>query len=76
MNPPSFQPETSNLPGTAPDSPQVEASALPRTPQTPLQLVAQEISPKPEQVSVPIQGTRHEVNASTPLCYPPSTNHS
>jgi hypothetical protein len=31
------------LPGIAPASPQVEASALPRTPQTPLQLVAQEI---------------------------------
>jgi hypothetical protein len=49
---------------------------LPRTPQTPLQLVAQEISPEPEQASVPIQGTRHEVNAGTQLCYPPSTNHS
>jgi hypothetical protein len=27
---------------------------LPRTPQTPLQLVAQEASPEPEQASVPI----------------------
>jgi hypothetical protein len=76
MNPSSAQPEASNLPGTAPASPQVETSALPRTPQTPFQLVAQKISPKPEQASVPIQGTRHEVNAGTQLCYPPSTNHS
>jgi hypothetical protein len=36
---------------------------LPRTPQTSLQLVAQETSPEPEQVSVPIQGIRHEVSA-------------
>jgi hypothetical protein len=40
MDPTSLQPEASNLAGTAPASPQVEASALPRTPQTPLQLVA------------------------------------
>jgi hypothetical protein len=48
MNPSPFQPEASNLPGTAPASPQVEASALPRTPQTPLQLVTQETSPELE----------------------------
>jgi hypothetical protein len=46
----------------------VETSALPRTPQNPLLLVTQEISPGPEQASVPIQGIRHEVSASIQLC--------
>jgi hypothetical protein len=75
MNPPSFQPEASNS-GTAPASPQVEASALPRTPQTPLQLVAEETSHEPEQASIPIQGIRHEVSAGIQLCYLLSINHS
>jgi hypothetical protein len=39
MTPPLLQPETSNLPGTAPASPQAEVLALPGTPQTLLQLV-------------------------------------
>jgi hypothetical protein len=43
---------------------------LPRIPQTPLQLVAQETSPEPEQASVPIQGIRHKVSACIQLCYP------
>jgi hypothetical protein len=48
---------------------------LPRTPQTPLQLAAQEIPLEPEQASAPIQGTRHEVSAGTQLCYLLSINH-
>jgi hypothetical protein len=48
---------------------------LPRTLQTPLQLVAQETSPEPEQASVPIQGIRHEVSAGIQLCYPLLINH-
>jgi hypothetical protein len=75
MNPSPSQPEASNS-GTAPASPQVEASALPRTPQTPIQLVAQETSPEPEQASVPIQGIRHEVSVGIQLCYLLSINHS
>jgi hypothetical protein len=74
MNPPSFQPGASNS-GTVPTSPQVEASALPRTPQTPLQLVTQTTSPESEQASVPIQGIRHEVSASIQPCYPLLINH-
>jgi hypothetical protein len=49
---------------------------LPRIPQTPLQLAAQETSPEPEQASVPIQGIRHEVSAGTQICYLLSINHS
>jgi hypothetical protein len=49
---------------------------LPRTPQTPLPLVTQEIPPEPEQLPVPIQGIRHEVSASTQLCYLLLINHS
>jgi hypothetical protein len=48
---------------------------LPRTPQTPLQLVAQEIPLEPEQASAPIQGIRHEVSAGTQLYYLLSINH-
>jgi hypothetical protein len=48
---------------------------LPRTPQTPLQLVAQEIPLEPEQASAPFQGTRHEVSAGTQLCYLLTINH-
>jgi hypothetical protein len=43
---------------------------LPRTPQTPLQLAAQETFPEPEQASAPIQGIRHEVSACIQLFYP------
>jgi hypothetical protein len=68
MDPPSFQPEASNS-GTTPASPQVEAPALTRTPQTPLQLAAQETSPESAQASAPIQGIRDEVNTGTQLCY-------
>jgi hypothetical protein len=35
MNPSSPQPEASNLPGTTPTSPHLEASASPRIPQAP-----------------------------------------
>jgi hypothetical protein len=49
---------------------------LPRTPQTPVPLVAQETSPEPEQVPAPIQGIRREVSAGTQLCYLLSINHS
>jgi hypothetical protein len=48
---------------------------LPRTPQAPLQLAAQEIPFEPEQASAPVQGTRHEVSAGTQLCYLLSINH-
>jgi hypothetical protein len=48
---------------------------LPRTLQTLLPLVAQEIPPEPEQVHVPIQGIRHEVSAGTQLCYLPLINY-
>jgi hypothetical protein len=64
------------LPETAPASPQVEASALPRAPQTPLPPAAQEIPPEPEQVPAPVQGIRHEASACTQLCYLLLTNHS
>jgi hypothetical protein len=66
----------SNSPGTAPASPQLEASALPRTSQTPLPLVAQETPPEPEQVPTSIQGTRHEVSTGTQLCHLLLMNHS
>jgi hypothetical protein len=49
---------------------------LPRTPQTPLPLVAQEIPPEPEQVPAPVQGIRHEVSACTQLYYLLLINHS
>jgi hypothetical protein len=49
---------------------------LPRTPQTPLPLVAQEIPPEHEQVPTSIQGIRHEVSTGTQLCYPLLINHS
>jgi hypothetical protein len=75
MNPSSPQLEASNLPGTAPASPQVEALASPRTPQTPLQLVTQEIPLEPEQTPAPTQETRHEVSTCTQLCYLLSINH-
>jgi hypothetical protein len=48
---------------------------LPRTPQTSLPLVAQEIPPEPEQVPDPVQGFRHEVSACTQLCYLLLINH-
>jgi hypothetical protein len=57
------------LPETAPASPQVEALALPRAPQTPLPSIAQEVPPEPEQVHAPVQGIRHEVSTCTQLCY-------
>jgi hypothetical protein len=43
VNPLSPQREDLNLAGNAPVTPQVEASALPRAPETPLPPVAQEI---------------------------------
>jgi hypothetical protein len=61
---------------TAPASPQVEASALPRAPQTPLPLVAQEVPPEPEQIPAPVQRIRHEVSACTQLCHLLLINHS
>jgi hypothetical protein len=64
------------LPETTPASPQVEASALTRPPQTPLPLVAQKIPPEPEQVPAPVQGIRHEASACTQLCCLLLTNHS
>jgi hypothetical protein len=65
------------LPGNAPVSPQAEASALPRAPQTPLPLVAQEIPPEPEQNLAPVQEIRHEVSTCTQFCYLLfSMNHS
>jgi hypothetical protein len=65
MNPSSPQPEASNLPGTAPASSQLEASALRGNPQTPLQLITQEIPLEPEQTSSPVQETRIEVSVNT-----------
>jgi hypothetical protein len=50
---------------TAPASPQPEASALPGNPQTPLQLITQEIPLEPEQTSFPVQETRIEVSVNT-----------
>jgi hypothetical protein len=64
------------LPETAPTPFQVEASALPRAPQTSLPSVAQETPSKPEQVPPPTQGTRHEASTCTQLCYFLLTNHS
>jgi hypothetical protein len=49
---------------------------LPRTPQTSLPLVAQEIPPELEQVPTPIQGIRHEVSARSQFCYLLLINHS
>jgi hypothetical protein len=49
---------------------------LPRTPQAPLPLVAQEIPSEPQQVPAPIQGIRQEVSAGTQLCYLLLINHS
>jgi hypothetical protein len=49
---------------------------LPRTPQTPLPPVAQEVPPEPEQVPASVQGIRHEVSACTQLCYLLLINHS
>jgi hypothetical protein len=48
---------------------------LPRTPQIPLQLVAQAIPLEPEQASAPIQGIMHEASVGTLLCYLLSINH-
>jgi hypothetical protein len=42
---------------------------LPRTPQTPLPSVAQEIPPGPEQNLAPVQEIRHEVSTCTQLRY-------
>jgi hypothetical protein len=64
------------LPGTAPASPQVEASALPRALQTPLPPATQEVPPEPEQIPAPVQGIRHEVSTCTQLCYLLLINHS
>jgi hypothetical protein len=50
VNPPSPQPEAPNFPETISASPQAEASALPRAPQTPLPSVVQEIPSELEQV--------------------------
>jgi hypothetical protein len=61
---------------TAPASPQAEASALPKAPQTPLPPMAQEIPAEPEQFPAPVQGVRHEASACTQLCYLLLTNHS
>jgi hypothetical protein len=58
------------LPGNAPVSLQVEASALPRAPQTPTPPVAQEIPPEPERDPAPVQGIRHEASACAQFCYP------
>jgi hypothetical protein len=64
MNLSSPQPEASNPPGIAPASPQQEASALPRNPQTPLQLITQETPLEPEQTFSPVQETRIEVSVN------------
>jgi hypothetical protein len=48
---------------------------LPRTSQTPLPPVAQEIPLEPEQVPPPVQGIRHEVSACTKLCHLLLINH-
>jgi hypothetical protein len=64
------------LPKTAPASPQAEALALPRAPQTTLPPVVQEIPSEPEQVPAPVQGIRREASACTQLCYLLLTNHS
>jgi hypothetical protein len=70
VNPPSPQPEALNLPGNAPVSCQVEASALPRAPQTPTPPIAQEIPPASEQNPAPVQGIQHEVSTHAQFCYP------
>jgi hypothetical protein len=53
------------MPETAPAPFQTETSALPRAPQTPLSLVAQEIPPETEQNIAPAQEVRHEVSRCT-----------
>jgi hypothetical protein len=68
-NPPSPQLEALNLLGNAPVSPQAEASALSRAPQTPTPPVAQEIPSEPEQNLAPVQGIRHEVSTRAQFCY-------
>jgi hypothetical protein len=77
VNPLSPQREDLNLAGNAPVTPQVEASALPRAPETPLPPVAQEIPPEPEQNLAPVQGIRHEASTCTQFYYLLfSMNHS
>jgi hypothetical protein len=76
INPSSPQPEASNLPGTAPVSLQVEASALPRAPQALFLLAIQESLPEPEQALPSAQGIRHEVSACSQFCYLLLINHS
>jgi hypothetical protein len=49
---------------------------LPRTPQTLLPPVAQEIPPELEQVPASIRGTRHEVSTGIQLCHLLLMNHS
>jgi hypothetical protein len=65
MNPTSLQPEASNLLGTAPASPQLEASALPGILQDPPHLITQELPPEPEKIPSPMQETRNEVSTNT-----------
>jgi hypothetical protein len=58
------------LPGNAPIFCQVQASALPRAPQTPTPPISQEIPPEPEQNPAPVQGIQHEVSIRAQFCYP------
>jgi hypothetical protein len=53
------------MPETAPAPSQTEASALSRTPRTPLSPVAQEIPPETEQNLALVQEVRHEVSRCT-----------
>jgi hypothetical protein len=53
------------MPEIAPAPFQTEASALPRAPQTPLSLVAQEIPTETEQNLAPGQEVRHEASTCT-----------
>jgi hypothetical protein len=53
------------MPEIVPAPSQTEASALPRVPQAPLSLVAQEIPPEAEQNLALVQEVRHEVSRCT-----------
>jgi hypothetical protein len=55
--------------------PQLEASALPGTPQALPQLITQELPLEPEQILSPIQEARNEVSMGIQLCYSFSINH-
>jgi hypothetical protein len=65
MDPASPQLEASALPRTPPTSPQLEASALPRTPQASLKPDIQELLLEPEKLPSPTREARNDVSMNT-----------